>query len=91
VENEAAVMSVNHKNQVLNTVSLIRAESGGPATYFVVDKICDKLGIPVPSLRDVIKKLGEKRFQALVTHFHSRGIRTDAPAKTVIETTRNAK
>jgi tRNA (guanine26-N2/guanine27-N2)-dimethyltransferase len=91
VEEEAATRSVEHKNQLMKMLSLIKAESDGPATYYVVDKICDKLGIPVPPLRDVIKKLKERGFQSLATHFHSRGVRTDAPAKTVIETVENAR
>jgi len=88
VEKEAATRNIKHKNSILKMLSLIKEESDAPATYYVTDKICDKLGMPVPPLREVIKKLRGKGFQALATHFHSRGIKTDAPAKVVAETIR---
>jgi tRNA (guanine26-N2/guanine27-N2)-dimethyltransferase len=51
-----------------------------------VDKICDKLNLPVPPQKKVLEKLREKGFQAVLTHFNSRGFRTDAPADVVRET-----
>ena len=55
-------------------------EIGAPKTYFVVDKICDYLGIPPPPLLKVINVLQKKRFSAVRTILNPRAVRTDAPA-----------
>jgi len=61
----------------------LKAEEDGPITYFVVDKICDKLGLPVPSVVKIIQKLQDDGFTAIPTHFNPRGIRTNAQASKV--------
>jgi len=71
------------KSEVMRVLSLVKAESDAPATYYVLDSLCDKLNVPVPPLAKVMERLRERGFRALGTHFHSRGIRTDAPAKTM--------
>ncbi len=86
VEQEAAIRRLRNLDQILKILSLIKTESDAPITYYVLDKICDRMNIPIPSLKEVIMKLKEKGFQASTTHFHSRGVRTDAPAKTVTQT-----
>ena len=88
VEEEATGRAAKPKDRLTKLLALIKAESGVPATYYVVDKICDKLNLPVPPLRDIIMRLTEKGYEAVPTHFHSRGLKTNAPAKTVIETVR---
>jgi len=85
VEQEATIRSLRNKDQILKILSLIKTESDAPVTYYVLDKICDRMNIPIPSLKEVIVKLKEKGFQASNTHFHSRGVRTNAPAKIVTE------
>lgn len=66
-------------------ISLVKNEANAPITYYVIDKICDKIGIPTPPLRDVILRLSGANYRALRTHFHAKGVKTDAPASTVIE------
>jgi tRNA (guanine26-N2/guanine27-N2)-dimethyltransferase len=66
-------------------LSLVKQEVNAPATFYVVDKICDKINIPVPPLKKVIVYLKERNFVAIPTHFHTRGLKTTAPAKVVIE------
>ncbi|MFQ5758842.1 MAG: tRNA (guanine(10)-N(2))-dimethyltransferase [Candidatus Bathyarchaeia archaeon] len=75
------------KNQkiIRKLLSLSRDEVEAPPAYYVTDKICDKLNLPIPPLIEVIKELRKAGFQATPTHFSSRGIRTDAPAKVVKE------
>ena len=77
----------NLKNQkiILKLLSLSKDEAEAPPTYYVTDKICDKLSLPIPPLIEVINELRKAGFQATPTHFSSRGIRTDAPAKVVKE------
>jgi tRNA (guanine26-N2/guanine27-N2)-dimethyltransferase len=60
-------------------------EADAPATYYVIDKICDKYGLPAPSTEDVVKQLEKSGYQTVLTHFHRRGIRTGAPARTLKE------
>jgi tRNA (guanine26-N2/guanine27-N2)-dimethyltransferase len=85
IEKDVVSRSFKHKGRIVKLLTLVKAESDAPATYYVLDKICDKLGVPVPSLKEVIRNLREKGFQALATHFHSRGVKTNAPAKVVTE------
>jgi tRNA G26 N,N-dimethylase Trm1 len=48
--------------------------------YYVLDIISNKLGLPVPSVDAMLKILHDNGFQAVQTHFSSRGLRTNAPA-----------
>ncbi len=89
IEEEALRRFVEPKaGGLVKALSLIADEAEAPATYYVVDKICDKLNLSIPPFDRVIEKLKAKGFQASPTHFHSRGIKTDAPAKTVAEVIR---
>jgi len=66
-------------------LSLVKNEAEAPVTYYRVDKICDKLNLPIPALKKVLDKIKKEGFQAVPTHFNSRGFRTDAPASIVRE------
>lgn len=88
MEKEAALNRDRLNGQVGKILSLIRGESTAPATYFVIDKICDKLSLPSPPLEKVMKELVEEGFKVWLTHFNPRGIRTDASAKIVVESIR---
>jgi len=64
-------------------LSTATAEAEAPVTYYVVDKISNKLGLPVPSVNALLQVLRDNGFQAFPTHFNSRGIRTNAPTLTM--------
>jgi tRNA (guanine26-N2/guanine27-N2)-dimethyltransferase len=66
--------------RIARMLALIKSESDAPFTYFVVDKMCDALNLPVPPVKDVARALNEEGFHASLTHFSSRGIRSNAPA-----------
>jgi len=85
MEREVEGRSLRQEKRLLKMLSLVQNEAEAPVTYYAVDKICDKLNLPVPPQKKVIDKLREKGFQAVLTHFNSRGFRTDAPSKTVKE------
>ncbi len=85
MEKEMEKRSFRQKKKLQKILSLVQNEAEAPVTYYAVDKICDKLNLPVPPQKKVLDKLREKGFQAVLTHFNSRGFRTDAPAKTVRE------
>jgi len=58
---------------------LAKNEAEAPITYYAIDKICDKLNLRIPPLAKTMDELRGAGFQAVPTHFNSRGIRTDAP------------
>ncbi len=71
------------QKRILKTANLIKNEADAPVTYYRVDQICDKLNLPVPPQQKVLDKLREDGFQAVLTHFNSRGFKTDTPTETV--------
>jgi len=85
IEIEARSRDFRGKRSIRRLLELIKGETGAPVTYYVVDAICDKLGLPVPSVKTVVERLGNAGFVACLTHFHSSGFRTDAPAGIVKE------
>ncbi|MEM3697367.1 MAG: tRNA (guanine(10)-N(2))-dimethyltransferase [Candidatus Bathyarchaeia archaeon] len=85
MEKEAQNMTLGYKPKILKILALIKGEVEGPPTYYVINKLCDKLEIPVPSIKKVAKALGEKGFEASLTHFNFDGVRTNAPAMKLME------
>lgn len=71
-------------------VSSVICEVDAPISYYVIDKICGKMKIPTPPLNRVIEKIRSMGFKAVKTHFHSRGIKTDAPSSIVFEAVKEA-
>lgn len=90
VENEAVKKRDSMGDQVTKTVNLIEAESEAPPTFYVVDHVCDKLNIAIPSVSKVIKILENDGYRTCPTHFHTRGVKTEAPAKKVTEAIKEA-
>ena len=82
---EAEGRSLRKEKRILKLISLVQNEAEAPVTYYTVDKICDKLNLHIPALNKVIARVRKEVFQAVPTHFNSRGFRTDAPAKLVKE------
>jgi len=85
MEKEAMERSFRQTRKLQKILSLVRNEAEAQVTFYAVDKICDKLNLPVPPQQKVLDKLREEGFQAVLTHFKSRGFRTDASADTVKE------
>jgi len=73
--------SVAFKNsaRITKLLNLTKEEASALATYYVVDKLSGKLGLPSPSIQNFVKALRNSGFQAVQTHFNTRGVRTDAP------------
>jgi tRNA (guanine26-N2/guanine27-N2)-dimethyltransferase len=80
MEKEAQHIRLGCRAKVLKILALIRGEVDGPPTYYVINKLCDKLAIPVPSVKKVLKALREESFQACLTHFNFNGVKTNASA-----------
>ncbi len=86
MEKEVERKNLRQQRRLLKMLSLIKDEVEGPITYYTIDRICDKMNLPIPPLKKVISKIGDAGFQAVLTHFKSTGLRTDAPANFLKET-----
>jgi tRNA (guanine26-N2/guanine27-N2)-dimethyltransferase len=69
-----------NSRRITKLLSLAKDEAEAPTTYYVIDHISDKLSSVVPSVSVMLRNLRDNEFQAVQTHFNSRGIRTNAPA-----------
>ncbi len=69
--------------KIRKLLSLTIGEADAAPTYYVLDKISAKLSLPAPPVVTVLNKVKENGFQAIPTHFNSRGIKTDAPSLAV--------
>jgi tRNA (guanine26-N2/guanine27-N2)-dimethyltransferase len=76
-------VALKNSGKIAKLLTLAKDEAEASATYYVLDKITNKIALPVPSLQAVLMNLCEKGFQAFPTHFSTRGVRTDAPALTM--------
>ena len=66
--------------RISKLLALEREEAEAPPTFYVIDKISAKLSLPVPPVDAVLKGIRHDGFQAVPTHFNSRGLRTNASA-----------
>jgi tRNA (guanine26-N2/guanine27-N2)-dimethyltransferase len=85
MEKDAKERHLKQEKRIIKLLSLAKNEAKAPLTYFVVDKFCDKLNLPAPSTIKVVEELQNRGFQAVLTHFNSKGVRTDASAKAMKE------
>ena len=81
---------LRNSGKIAKLLAVAKDEAEAPATYYVIDKISSKLSSTVPSVSAMLQSLRDRGFQAVPTHFNSRGFRTDAPALTVQELLRKA-
>jgi tRNA (guanine26-N2/guanine27-N2)-dimethyltransferase len=91
MEAEAQKKQFKLGGKIDRLLALARAEADAPALYYVIDKLCGALGLPVPPVRDVAETLEFHGYNAYFTGFNSRGIRTDAPVMKVKEILRLLK
>jgi len=76
--------------RILRLLSLVQGETDASITYYVVDKICDKLNLSVPPLVEVMDSIRRAGFQATPTHFNTRGFKTNAPISVLNASIREA-
>jgi len=65
--------------RVSRLLGSLTEEADGPPTFYVVDKVCDKLDTPIPPKRAVLEELRGRGYFAGGTHFHPSGLKTNAP------------
>jgi tRNA (guanine26-N2/guanine27-N2)-dimethyltransferase len=63
-----------------NLLTLVKNESGTLVSYYVIDELCHVLRLPVPPVKKVVEALKKAGFEAFLTHFDPRGIKSNAPA-----------
>jgi len=90
MEEEIKRRMFKHGVRITKILALIKDEIEAPITYYVIDKLCDALALPAPSIKKVVEILKKEGFQAFLTHFNSKGIRTDASAMNMKELLRKA-
>jgi tRNA (guanine26-N2/guanine27-N2)-dimethyltransferase len=61
-------------------------EADMPPTYYIPDKIADRLQLTVPRLNDIIDAIRNKGYRAIKSATNPKGIKTDAPSSIVMET-----
>jgi tRNA (guanine26-N2/guanine27-N2)-dimethyltransferase len=80
-ENQDTVFRNSAK--ITKLLTLTKNEATAPVTYYVIDKLSEKLNLPSPSNQTFLAALQNSGYQAVPTHFNPRGIKTDAPALTM--------
>lgn len=85
MQKELLKKKLKQEKRVSKLLFLAENEADASPTYYVIDKICDKYGLPAPPSESIIKRLEKASYTASLTHFHRRGIKTDALAKTMKE------
>jgi tRNA (guanine26-N2/guanine27-N2)-dimethyltransferase len=72
-----------NSRKIAALIDLAKDEADASSTYYVIDRISNKLSLPVPSVAAMLRIIRDNGFEAAPTHFKSRGIRTNAPALTI--------
>lgn len=80
MQKENAHTAFKNNAKIAKLLSLAKDEANAPVTYHVLDRVSQKLGLPVPSVTAFFQALRNGGYQAVPTHFNSRGVRTNAPA-----------
>jgi tRNA (guanine26-N2/guanine27-N2)-dimethyltransferase len=75
-ENQA--VAFKNSARITKILSQTKEEATAPMTYYVVDKLTGKLGLPSLSIQGFADALQASGFQAVPTHFNPRGLRTEA-------------
>lgn len=83
MEREIEKRKLKFARRIKNLLSIVKTESDFPIGYYVVDKMCDAMGLPVPSVKTVVEAVEKQGFDSGPTHFNSRGIRSKAPARLI--------
>jgi len=85
MEKEVKQRKFKLEKRIGKILASTKSEIEAPITYYVIDKLCDALALPVPTTKKVVESLQKKGFQASLTHFNSKGIKTDASAAKIKE------
>jgi tRNA (guanine26-N2/guanine27-N2)-dimethyltransferase len=77
---ENKTVAFKNNARITKLLALVKEEASAPITYCVLDKLSGKLRLPSPAIQAFADAFRKNGYQAVLTHFNNRGIRTDAPA-----------
>jgi tRNA (guanine26-N2/guanine27-N2)-dimethyltransferase len=80
---ENQTVAFRNNARIAKLLFLTKQEASAPITYYLLDKLSGKLGLPSPSIQVFSNALRNSGYQAVQTHFNTRGIRTNASALTM--------
>ena len=72
--------SLSSDRRLMRLIRQVRGEAGLEPSFYNMDTLCSRLGIASLSLGDILSALGGAGYEAARTHFHERGVKTDASA-----------
>lgn len=87
---EAEGRALRLQNRILKILALARGEAEAPPTYYVIDRLCGALTMPVPPVKKVADALRRQGFLAVPTHFNPKALKSDASASKMKEVLRGA-
>lgn len=70
-------------------ISMLANEADMPPTYYQLDSLSEKYKISSIPIEKVIEHLNKNGFKASRTHFHPKGVKTDAPFSKLLEIIKN--
>jgi tRNA (guanine26-N2/guanine27-N2)-dimethyltransferase len=73
-------VTFKNSSKISKLLNSVKAEAEAPITYYVLDRVCKKLGLPATSTHAFVTALQNSGYKAVQTHFNPRGIKTDAQA-----------
>jgi tRNA (guanine26-N2/guanine27-N2)-dimethyltransferase len=85
MEEEAEKRMFKLGGRVKKILALIEGEAEMQFSYYVTDKLCERLNLPSPPVRKIVENLRKEGFQASLTHFDPKGVRTNASAAKIKE------
>ncbi len=74
----AEKLPLYQKDRFVKIATTLVQEINAPLLFYRTDKVAKGISGNLPPKKLVIKKLRERGFKAVETHFHSQGIKTDA-------------
>ena len=77
--------SLKVSKRIRKLLDLAEGEAEAPVSYFVIDKLCESMSLPVPSMKDVNQAAEREGFEACLTIFSTRGIKSNMPASKMKE------
>jgi tRNA (guanine26-N2/guanine27-N2)-dimethyltransferase len=80
MEEEAKKRMFRLGERIRKMLAVIKGEAEMSISYYVADKLCERLNLPSPPVREIVKNLRKEGFQVSLTHFDSKGVRTNASA-----------
>jgi tRNA (guanine26-N2/guanine27-N2)-dimethyltransferase len=80
MEKEAKRKKLRKKEKIEKTLALVKDEAEATIGYYVVDRLCDALNLPVPPVKSMVENLRKEGFQACLTQFNPKGIKSNASA-----------